>query len=275
MPRAQGSAVRGRRAGLVTEEKRRPELGGLGAEHEHRRDPGAVHDPARGDHRHAQGADEAAGQREGPLLGIALLGGEKPAVTAGLHALPDDRVDADRFQTLSLVHGGRRPDRVDAELSARGESRRVDEPEGEAEHRGPGPQHDRHLLGKARREGRAHGGIRQPQLRAVTAGRPHRTLDLVRRNGRLGRRREEVDREGPPGPRPDPGDRGLELARAQVRGTEGAEPAGLADRGDQLGSRRPTAERSQDQRPVKAERLTPRCFQLSHPLLLPAGSRAG
>src|SRR6267378_763061 len=103
-----GTAFRTRNEG-------RAELRGLRAQRQGRRNPGAVHDAARGDDRQLHRAHDEARQRERAgerLVGIAQIAAAMPA---GLAALRDDEVEAERFESLGLCHRGRAPAQEDSQ----------------------------------------------------------------------------------------------------------------------------------------------------------------
>src|SRR5467141_855550 len=104
-----------RGAAFRTGNERRAELRGLRAQREDRRNPGAVHDAARGDDRQLHRAHDEARQRERAgerLVGIAQIAAAMPA---GLAALRDDEVEAERFESFGLCHRRRAGSQEDSQ----------------------------------------------------------------------------------------------------------------------------------------------------------------
>src|SRR5712664_2070736 len=94
-------------AAFGTRDERGAELRCLRAQRQDRRNPGAVHDAARGDDRQLRLAHDEARQRERAgerLVGVAQIAAAMPA---GLAALRDDEVEAERFESFGLCHRGR------------------------------------------------------------------------------------------------------------------------------------------------------------------------
>src|SRR5438094_4623961 len=104
-----------RGAAFGTRDEGRAELRGLRAQREDRRNPGSAHDAARGDDRQLHRAHDQARQRERAgerLVGIAQVAAAMPA---GLAALRDDEVEAERFESLGLCHRGRAGSKEDSQ----------------------------------------------------------------------------------------------------------------------------------------------------------------
>src|SRR5947208_6831168 len=104
-----------RGAAFRTRDERGAELRGLRAKRQDRRNPGSVHDAARGDDRQLHRAHDQARQRERAgerLVGIAQIAAPMPA---GLAALRDDEVEAERFESLGLCHRGRAGSKEDSQ----------------------------------------------------------------------------------------------------------------------------------------------------------------
>src|SRR5258707_15317279 len=112
---------------LGCEEKRRPELRARRAELQCAPYPGAIDDPARGDHRHRDvDRRKQIRERHEPVLDRAE---ERPAMAAGLRALRHDSIDTGALEERRFLRSRRGAGDRDAALLQRP---RVDEPKREA-----------------------------------------------------------------------------------------------------------------------------------------------
>src|SRR6266480_2815408 len=100
---------------LGARDERGAELRRLRAQREDRGNPGAIHDAARGHDRQLCRAHDEARERERAgerLVGIAQIAAAMPA---GLAALRDDEVEAERFESLGLCHRRRAGSQEDSQ----------------------------------------------------------------------------------------------------------------------------------------------------------------
>jgi hypothetical protein len=175
-------------------------------------------------------------------------------VASGLDALRDDRVDAVQLVLPRLLHRRRRPDHGDADVVER---LRVDEPERRAEHRHALLEHDGDLVVETPRQ-----HSRLARLAVAGDERSHGVeglrLRLLRRQ-----RREQVHGERRRRQLPDLPDRRAQLVRRSQRCAEGAEPARLRNRGDEL-RRRHVRHRRLHEREAQTEPLGQRRVEPPH-----------
>src|SRR3989442_855043 len=235
-PRSEeGFLVNLRCAAFRTRDERGAELRSLRTQREHRRNPGAVHDAARGHDRQLHRAHDKARQREGAgerLVGIAQVAAAMPA---GFAALRDDEVEAERFESLGLCHRRRAGSQEDSQslqfFYFDGRKR--------AEVDGKDPWPDLFdggdlpfQLWRIRRGDRLR--WRQSAL-GVIAGHGGERPALRRRLDRLGLRRDEqVDAERPVGLVAHPRGLPLHLRRLRKREAERAQCTGRRARGNEF-----------------------------------------
>ena len=103
--------------------ERGAELDGLGAEGQRGGDAAAVHDPARGDHRDADGVDDLRDQRHRAHERSFDRLEERAAVPACLISLDHDRIDARPLERDRLGDRRRGADRERVEVAERRGSR--------------------------------------------------------------------------------------------------------------------------------------------------------
>jgi hypothetical protein len=80
--------------GFLAGQKRRADLRGVRAQGERRRDPAAIDDAARGDHRHRYRVDHIGHQRQRASQAIFRFAQERDAMPTRLHARGHDHVNA-------------------------------------------------------------------------------------------------------------------------------------------------------------------------------------
>src|SRR6267378_7526608 len=195
------------------------ELRGLRAQRQDRRNPGAVHDAARGDDWQLHSAHDEARQRERAgerLVGIAQIAAAMPA---GLAALRDDEVEAERLESLGLCHRRRAGSQEDSQslqfFYFDGRKR------AEMDGKNPRPdfRHRGELLFEVRRIRRGDRLRWRQSALGVIAGHGGERRALRRRLDRLRLRRDEqVDAERPVGLVAHP--RGLPLHLRGLRVSE-------------------------------------------------------
>ena len=211
------------------------------AQRAHRVHPGAIHDSARGDHRHGCHARYHAGQGDCAEPCVGAIGVEHAAMAARFPALRHQHIDprADRGARLGRV--GHRGEQGDPGGLQRGDARCIGQAEMQADHRGPlGQQQRQHgiIIGKAAVErGQPFG---RGGTEAIEFGAP--ALDPRRLARRIGRGHgvdEQVHVERPVGARAQIADlpcRSFGITGAQ---RDRAEPAGLGHGGGQRRARDP------------------------------------
>ena len=223
-------------AALGTAEERGPELHPVRAEGERRRDPAAVHDPARVQHRERDLLDDGGHERDPADQAVLERPEERPPVAARLARLRDDHVDSAALERHGLLDRRRGAEDHAARLPDLLEGR---DAEGEAEHGDALLGDHRELLLDAPGRGKRGRRLRLGQPQLGPEGREHgvHRRDRAWIDDGLGERREEVDPEGPIRQPPHGGDGAAQLVRCELGARERAEPARVRDGGDQLGRR--------------------------------------
>src|SRR2546422_2562667 len=246
-----------RGAAFGTRDERGAELRGLRAKRQDRRNPGSVHDAARGDDRQLHRAHDQARQRERAgerLVGIAQIAAAMPA---GLAALRDDEVEAERFESLGLCRRRRAGSQEDSQslqfFNFDGGKR--------AEVDGKDPRPDLFdggdlllQLWRIRRGDRLR--WRQSAL-GVIAGHGGERRALRRRLDRLRLRRDEqVDAERPVGLVAHPRGLPLHLRGLRVGEAKGAQSTGRRAGGNEFLRGGPAGHRRLDNRVSQTQSFT-------------------
>ncbi|MNZ79194.1 hypothetical protein D3C78_977920 [compost metagenome] len=173
-------------------------------------------------------------------------------MAAGLAALGAHQIGADRLPGLRLRHCGGGTHHQAAGLVEARQGGRIEDAEGEADHRRRQLQQGLDLRAVVLAEARRPAAGRQAELgtQRVEAGLGAGNLRIA---GRGIFEDEQVDVERALGQGAYAGHTFAQRCRRQGGGGEGAQRAGIADRGDQLRRGRPAGHGRLDQRVAQAE----------------------